>query len=101
MLDKIVTLNDILVGVFCKSGENVWYLFFAQKNKNKIAIKLNRKLFNFGGGNNNNLKQYIVFMLKPFLSFTLIYFIHIYIYIIYIYIYMCVCTYVYTVYIYV
>ncbi len=41
MLDKIVTLNDILVGVFSKSGKIVWYLFFAQKNK--IAIKLNRK----------------------------------------------------------
>ncbi len=44
MPDKIVTLNDILVGVFCKSGKNVWYLFFAQKNKNKVAIKLNQKL---------------------------------------------------------
>ncbi len=55
MPDKIVTLNDILVAVFCKSGENVQYLFFAQKNKNKIAIKLNKK---FWGGNNNNLKQY-------------------------------------------
>ncbi len=40
---KSVTLNDILVGVFCKSEENVLYLFFAQKSKNKIAIKLNRK----------------------------------------------------------
>ncbi len=53
----IVTLNDILVAVFCKSGTNVWYLFFAQKNKNKIAIKLNGKLFNFFGEKNNNLKQ--------------------------------------------
>ncbi len=26
MPDKSVTLNDILVGVFCKSGENLWYL---------------------------------------------------------------------------
>ncbi len=50
MPDMIVTLNDILVAVFCKSGRNVSYLFFAQKNKNKIAIKLNRKLFiNFWG----------------------------------------------------
>ncbi len=48
MPDKMVTLNYILVGVFCKSGKNVWYLFFAQKKK-KIAIKLNRKRFNVGG----------------------------------------------------
>ncbi len=32
MPEKIVTPNDILVSVFCKSGENVWYLLFAQKN---------------------------------------------------------------------
>ncbi len=37
MPDKIVTLNDILVGVFCKSGEN-FYLFFAQKNKNILQL---------------------------------------------------------------
>ncbi len=61
MPDKIVTLNYILVGVFCKSGKNLWYLFFAQKNKNKIAIKLNRKLFNFFGENNINLKQYYTY----------------------------------------
>ncbi len=58
MPDMIVTLNDIVVAVFCKSGTNVWYLFFAQKNKNKIVIELNRKLFNFFGEKNNNLKQY-------------------------------------------
>ncbi len=61
MPDKIVTLNDILVGAFCESGKNYIYLFFAQKKKNKFAIKLNRKLFKKnwgGGGNNNNLKQY-------------------------------------------
>ncbi len=58
MPDKIVTLNDILVAVFCKSGKSVWYLFFAQKNKNKIAIKLTENFFNCGGGGNNNLKQY-------------------------------------------
>ncbi len=56
MPDKIVTLNDILVAVFCKSGRNVWYTFFAQKNK--IAIKLNRNFFIFWGKSNNNLKQY-------------------------------------------
>ncbi len=52
MPDKIVTLNDILVGAFCESGKNYIYLFFAQKKKNKFAIKLNRKLFknNWGGG---------------------------------------------------
>ncbi len=44
MPDKIVTLNYILVGVFCKSGGDVWYVFFAQNNKNKIAIQLYRKL---------------------------------------------------------
>ncbi len=71
MPDMIVTLNDILVAVFCKSGTNVWYLFFAQKNKNKIVIELNRKLFNFFGEKNNNLKQYYTscFMLKPFFVF--------------------------------
>ncbi len=57
MPDKSVTLNYILVGIFCKSGENV-YVFFSQKNKNKIAIKLNRKPLHFLGENNNNLKQY-------------------------------------------
>ncbi len=46
MPDKIVTLNYILVGVFCKSGENVWF-FFAQKNKNIIVIQLNKTLKKF------------------------------------------------------
>ncbi len=64
MPDKIVTLNYILVGVFCKSGENVWYVFFAQNNKNKIAIKLYRKLKkkkkkkkkkNWGGGGSTTI----------------------------------------------
>ncbi len=45
MPDKSVALDDILVGVFCKSGENEWYLFFAKKNKNKFTINSNRKLF--------------------------------------------------------
>lgn len=56
MPDKIVTLNDILVGKFSKSGKNVWYLFLAQKNKNKIAINLNRKLFKFFGEKQQQFK---------------------------------------------
>ncbi len=62
MPDQIVTLNGGLVGVF-KSGENV-YSFFAQKNKNKIAIKLNgklKKIIIIWGGGNNNLKQYYTY----------------------------------------
>ncbi len=58
---KSVTLNYIFVAVFCKSGENIWYLFFAQKNKNKIEIKLNRKLSHFWGLNNDNLKHYYTY----------------------------------------
>ncbi len=44
MPDKIVTLNDIFVGVFSKSGKKFMILIFCLENKNKIAIKLNRKL---------------------------------------------------------
>ncbi len=53
MPEKIVTPNDILVAVFCKSGRNV-YLIFAQKNKNAIKIKI----FFFFLWKNTNLKQY-------------------------------------------
>ncbi len=60
---KSVTLNDILVCVFCKSGENVLYLFFAQKSKNKTAIKLNRKLKKKLGGNNNNINTINIYLL--------------------------------------
>ncbi len=44
--------------------------FFAQKNKNIIAIQLNKTLKKFVK-NNNNLKQYYTcfFMLKPFFVF--------------------------------
>ncbi len=73
MSDKIVTLNYILVGVFCKSGRNVWYLFFAQKNKNKIAIKLNRKLFKKIGEKQQQFKAvlHLLFLcLNPFSSHT-------------------------------
>ncbi len=59
MPDKTVTLNDILV--FCKSGKNVWYLFCAQKNKNKTVIELNRKLFHFFGEKQQQLEQYYTY----------------------------------------
>ncbi len=72
MTDKILTLNDILVCVFCKSGENGWYLFFAQENKNKIAIKLNRKLLNFFWGKEQfKAVLHLLFLcLNPFSSLT-------------------------------
>ncbi len=60
MPDKIVTLNDILVSVFCKSGKNYDILFCAQKNKNKNVIELNRKL-SFLGKNNKQLEQYYTY----------------------------------------
>ncbi len=53
MSDKIVTMNYILVGIFCKSGK-IYIIFFAQKNKNVIAIKLNWNLLHLW--KNNNLK---------------------------------------------
>ncbi len=74
MPDMIITLNYIVVAVFCKSGTNLWYLFFAQKNKNKIAIKLNRKLFNFFGEKQQfKAVLHLLFLcLNPFSSLTLI-----------------------------
>ncbi len=76
MPDKIVTLNDILVVlVFCKSGENVWYLLFAQKKIKKIkqvAIKLNRKPLNFLGKQQQfKVVLHVLFLcLNPFSSLT-------------------------------
>ncbi len=69
MPDKIVTLNYILVGVFCKSGENVWFFFCTEKQKHNCnSIKQN---FKKNVKNNNNLKQYYTcfYMLKPFFVF--------------------------------
>ncbi len=72
MPDKTVTLNDILVGVFCKSGRSVWYLFCAQKNKNKIVIELNRNFFIFGEKQTTiRAVLHLLFLcLNPFSSLT-------------------------------
>ncbi len=72
MPDKIVTLNDILVDVFCKSGENV-FIFFLKKTK--LKLQLNRKLFlKMGGGAQQQFNKvfHLLFLcLNPFLSLTL------------------------------
>ncbi len=60
MPDKIITLNDILGGVFCKSGKKCMIFTFCSEKQKKFAIKLNRKRFNLGGGG-NNLKQYYTY----------------------------------------
>ncbi len=57
MPDKIVTMNYILVGVFCKC----MIFIFCSEKQNKIAIKLNGKPFLKIGENNNNLKQYYTY----------------------------------------
>ncbi len=71
MPDNIVTLNDILVDVFCKSGENV-FIFFLKKTK--LKLQLNRKLKKKWGGGQQQFKEvfHLLFLCSnPFLSLTL------------------------------
>ncbi len=38
MPDKIFTLYDNLLGIFCNLGENVLYLFFHRKTKTNLHL---------------------------------------------------------------
>ncbi len=67
MPDKIVTMNYILVGVFCKC----MIFIFAQKNKNKIAIKLNGKPFLKIGEKQQQLKSVLHLLFLCFNPFRL------------------------------